>query len=163
MMRPSTSGVRRWVMYWAVWTGAGLFYLSQDFMTRLSRNERIPWGNLVIGWMSAMYICAAFTPLILWLGRRWVVDNAPSRGTIALHLGASIAFSLVSTVLEVPLLVALGLLPAVTGLVSFKTALWYLLPYDFHGGIIRYWAVVGVQALFRSNQEARRREREALE
>jgi LytS/YehU family sensor histidine kinase len=38
-----------------------------------------------------------------------------------------------------------------------------LLPYDLHGGIIRYWAVVGLQALFRSNQSARRRERETLE
>ena len=46
---------------------------------------------------------------------------------------------------------------------SFVAGFWILLPYDLHGGIIRYWAVIGLQALFRSNQEARRREREALE
>jgi len=110
-----------------------------------------------------MYICAAFTPLILWLGRRWVVDQTPARRPITLHFGASVVFALVSTALEVPLLVPLGLLPPITGPRSFVTDFWILLPIDFHGGIIRYWAVVGLQALFRSNREARRREREALE
>jgi LytS/YehU family sensor histidine kinase len=46
---------------------------------------------------------------------------------------------------------------------SFAAGFWWLLPYDLHGGIIRYWAVIGLQALFRSNREARRRERDALE
>jgi two-component system, LytTR family, sensor kinase len=163
MLRPSSPALRRWAKYSLAWTAAGLFYITQDFMARLSRNEWIPWRNIVIGYMAAMYVCAAFTPAILWLGRRWTVDQAHGRRPIALHLGASIAFSLVSTVLEVPLLAGLGMLPAIAGPTSFAKDLWILLPYDLHGGIIRYWAVVGLQALFRSNQEARRSEREALE
>ena len=163
MLRPSSPTLRRWAKYWLAWTAAGLFYITQDFMARLSRNEWIPWRNIVIGYMAAMYVCAAFTPAILWLGRRWTVDQAHGRRPIALHLLASIAFSLVSTVLEVPLLAGLGMLPAFAGPTSFAKDLWILLPYDLHGGIIRYWAVVGLQALFRSNQEARRSEREALE
>src|ERR1700677_2226368 len=99
MLRPSSPTLRRWATYWLAWTAAGLFYISQDFMTRLSWNESIPWRNVVTGWMAAMYICAAFTPAILWLGRRWTVDQAQDqvhgRRPIALHLGASIAFSLV--------------------------------------------------------------------
>src|SRR5215469_5094404 len=107
MLQRSSPTFRRWVGYWLAWTAAGLFYISQDFMTRLSRNESIPWRSVGIGWMAAMYICAAFTPLILWLGRRWSVDQARSWRPIALHLGSSIAFSLISTALEVPLLIAL--------------------------------------------------------
>jgi two-component system LytT family sensor kinase len=163
MLRPASSALRRYAKYWLAWTAAGLFYISQDFMTRLSWNESIPWRNVVTGWMAAMYICAAFTPAILWLGRRWTVDQAHSRRPIALHLGTSIAFSVVSTALEVALLAGLGMLPPFSGPKSFAKDLWFLLPYDFHGGIIRYWAVVGLQALFRSNREARRSEREALE
>jgi hypothetical protein len=151
------------VGYWLAWTGAGLFYISQDFMTRLSRNESVPWRHVVIGWMSAMYICAAFTPTILWLGRRWPVDEGHRWRCIPLHFGASVAFSLVSTALEVPVLAGIGMWPAIQDPGSFATDFWMLLPYDLHGGIIRYWAVVGLQALFRSNREARRREREALE
>ena len=163
MLRLRSPTVRKWGTFWLAWTAAGLFYITQDFMTRLSRNESIPWRNVIIGWMAAMYICAAFTPLILRLGRRWTVDEACSRRPVALHLAASIAFSLVSTALEVPILTALGMLPHFAGPRSFAIAFWMLLPYDLHGGIIRYWVVIGLQALFRSNREARRREREALE
>jgi two-component system, LytTR family, sensor kinase len=163
MSRPFPPAIRKWLKCWLAWTAAGLFYITQDFMTRLSHNESIPWRNVVMGWMAAMYICAAFTPAILWLGRRWILDSAHRWRPIALHLGASVSFSLVSTALEVPVLIGLGMLPAFAGSTAFATDFWILLPYDLHGGIIRYWAVVGLQALFRSNQEARRREREALE
>jgi two-component system LytT family sensor kinase len=154
--------MRQWLKYWLAWTAAGLFYITQDFMTRLSRNESIPWRDTVLGWMAAMYICALFTPPILWFGRRWAVDAGHRRQRIGIHLGASVLFSLVSTALEVPVLGALGMLPPHGRPTSFASDFWHLLPYDLHGGIVRYWAVIGLQALFRSNREARRREREAL-
>jgi sensor histidine kinase YesM len=163
MSPPSDSAIRRWVKCWLAWTAAGLFYITQDFMERLSHNESISWRNVFLGWMTAMYICAAFTPLILWFGRRWAVDAGNRWQRIAIHLGASVVFSLVSTALEVPVLVAIGMLSAPGHPVSLAAGFWILLPYDLHGGIIRYWAVIGLQALFRSNREARRREREALE
>jgi hypothetical protein len=151
------------VKYWLAWTAAGFFYISQDFLNRLSRNETTPFRNVVIAWMAEMYICAAFTPCILWLGRRRAVDADRRWGNIALHVGVSIVFSVVSSVLELPLLVALGILPPVTGRPSLVRDFWILLQFDLHGGIIRYWAVVGLQALSRSNRHARGREREALE
>lgn len=163
MLGTRSRAIPAWVKYWLAWSAAGLFYITQNFMTRLSRNESIPLLNVVVGWMAAMYICAAFTPLILWLGRRWAVDGDPRRRNISIHLGASVIFALVSTALEVPLLVALGMLPPVTGVQSAARDLWILLQIDLHGGILRYWAVVGLQALFRSSREARTREREALE
>src|SRR5258708_34897942 len=101
MSRPTASAMPQWLKYWLAWTAAGLFYITQDFMTRLSRNESIPWRNVVSGWMAAMYICAVFTPPILWFGRRWALDGSNRWQRIALHLGASVAFSLVSTALEV--------------------------------------------------------------
>lgn len=161
MLSPSSPAIRRWVTNWLAWTAAGLFYITQDFMTRLSRNEAVPWLHIIEGWMSAMYICALFTPAILSLGRRWPLEEEAGRGKrIALHLGASLVFSLVSTAMEVPILKAIGMIP---GTESVLAAFWFLLPYDLHGGILRYWAVLGLQALFRSLREGRRREREALE
>jgi sensor histidine kinase YesM len=152
--------MRRWVKYWLAWTGAGLLYISQDFMTRLSRNESVPWRNVFMGWMTAMYICAAFTPAILWLCRRWPVDGPRRRRQLGLHFGASLAFWLISTALEVPVLAAIGTWPASRSLLD---DLRILLPIDLQGAIVRYWAVVALDALFRSNREARRREREALQ
>ena len=163
MKRLSSSAVPNWVKYWLAWTAAGLFYITQDFMARLAFNESFRLRNVVLGWMGDMYVCAAFTPLILWLGRRWPVD-APGRSrTIALHLAASLAFALVSTAFEVPVLAALGMLPGMSHSNSLVSGFWILLRIDLHGSIIRYWVVIVLQALFRSNREARRREREALE
>src|SRR5579885_258240 len=112
MPRTSRPAIPTWLKYWLAWTAAGLFYITQDFMTRLSRNQAILWRNIFVGWMSAMYICAAFTPGILWLGRRWAVDEADHRRNIVIHLAASIVFSLVSTAMEVPILASLGIVPA---------------------------------------------------
>src|SRR5260370_13583519 len=147
MSRPSASAMREWLKYWLAWTAAGLFYITQDFMTRLSRNESVAWRNTVIGWMSVMYICALFTPPILWFGRRWAVDSGHRRQRIGIHLGASVVFSLVSTALEVPVLAALGILAPLRHPTSFASDFWHLLPYDLHGGIVRYWSVSGLQAL----------------
>jgi signal transduction histidine kinase len=163
MSQSFSATIRRGVLYWLAWTAAGLFYITQDFVTRLSHNESIPWRNVVIAWMAAMYICAVFTPPILWLGRRWALDQSLGWRRVTLHLGASVVFMLVSTALEVPVLSALGMLSTPRGPASFAAGFWALLPYDLHGGIIRYWAVIGLQALFRSNREARRRERDALQ
>jgi two-component system LytT family sensor kinase len=163
MLWSTSPTIRTWLTIWLAWTAAGLFYITQQLMTRLSRNETIPWRNVVMGEMAAMYICAVFTPAILWLGRRWTLERAFRWRHTTLHFGASVVFSLVSAALEVPLLAAIGLLPALNGSTSFATDFWLLLRYDLHGGIVRYWAVVGLQALFRSNQEVWRREREALE
>jgi two-component system LytT family sensor kinase len=163
MSRLSASAMPQWLKYWLAWTAAGLFYISQDFITRLSHNESIPWRNVVIGWMAAMYICALFTPLILSFGRRCPVDQGQRWQRVGIHFAASVLFSLASTALEVPVLAAIGMLAPLRHPTSFGADFWDLLPYDLHGGIVRYWAVIGLQALFRSNREARRREREALE
>jgi two-component sensor histidine kinase len=156
----SPKSLPAWVKYGLAWTAAGLFYVSQDFMTRLSLHESINWPRVLTGWMASMYICAVFTPAMLWLGRRWPVDGGR---TIAIHLGAAVLFALVSTALEVPVLVAVGMMPRTHGPVSFATDYWVLLRIDLHGSILRYSAVIALQALFRFNREARRRESEALQ
>lgn len=58
------------------------------------------------------------------------------------------------------MLVRLGVSPRN---MTLGTGFWRLLPYDLHGAVLRYFAVIALQALFRMQGEARRREREALE
>src|SRR6476661_11259659 len=87
---------------WLAWTAAGLFYISQDSVPRLYRGEPVAWKYVFVGWMAGMYVCAALTPALLWLGNRWPVER---RVTCApLHLCFSVVFSLLATVLEVPIL-----------------------------------------------------------
>lgn len=109
-----------------------------------------------------MYICALFTPAILWLGRRSPVGQGRRWRWIVLHFVCSAVFSIVSTSIEVPVLMALGVFPPFLPSGSLVVAVSALLVYSFQGGVVRYWAVVGVQAIVRSRNQASQRENEAL-
>jgi signal transduction histidine kinase len=153
--------IRQIAGLWLVWTADGLFYITQDSVPRLYRGEAVPWRYVFVGWMTAMYICAALTPALLWLGNRWPVER---RVTYAgFHLFFSVVFSIVSTVIEVPLLMGLGVFPAASPPSSVVAGIKVMLSFGIQGGAIRYWAVIALQAVYRSKENATIREREAFE
>ena len=154
VMSKRLAPIARYVAWlWLAWTLAGLFYITQDFVPRMFRNEVVPWPQLFVGWMAAMYICAAFTPAILWLGHRWPLEHQRRWTHAALHLLFGAIFSVVSAAIEVPVLTALGVFPAAQPH-SFGEGVALLVVYGFHGGVIRYWAVIGLQLAIRSHQHA---------
>ena len=148
-------------LLWLAWTVAGLFYITQDSVPRLYRGEPIPWTYVFVGWMAAMYVCAALTPAVLWLGRRCPVWRRFA--CIALHLGVSFVFSILSAAIEAPILMVLGVFPSAVPPASVAEGVSVLLSFGPQGGVIRYWAIVAVQAVYRLHQNAQAREREAFE
>ena len=161
MKQQVSSAIRKYAIIWLAWTATGLFYISQDFVPRLYRSESVPWLNVFLGWMAAMYICAVFTPAILWLGRRWPLAQGNGLRWGVLHFCFAAVFSIVSTAIETLALIALRVRPDLIHSASFGAAFQMLLVYSFHGGVIRYWAVLVVQTVYRSHEQAREREREA--
>jgi two-component system LytT family sensor kinase len=120
---------------WLAWTVAGLFYITQDSVPRLYRGEAVPWVYVLVGWMAAMYICAAFTPAILWLGRRWPLER---RFVYAgLHLVFALVFAIVSATVEAPTLMLLHVFPAATPPASVAHAVRVMLSFGLQGGVIR--------------------------
>ena len=67
--------IRQIAGLWLAWTVAGLFYITQDSVPRLYRGEYVPWRYVFVGWMTGMYVCAALTPALLWLGNRWPLER----------------------------------------------------------------------------------------
>ncbi len=75
-MSPRARERIRWIAgVWLAWTVAGLFYITQDSVPRLYRGEYVPWKYVFVGWMAGMYVCAALTPALLWLGNRWPLER----------------------------------------------------------------------------------------
>jgi signal transduction histidine kinase len=146
---------------WLAWTVAGLFYITQDSVPRLYRGEAVPWRYVFVGWMTGMYICAALTPALLWLGNRWPIERRVAYA--GFHLCISVVFSIVATVIEVPLLMALGVFPAASPPPSVAAGVKVMLSFGIQGGVIRYWAVIVLHAVYRSQENAKAREREAFE
>ena len=145
---------------WLGWTVAGLFYIIQDAVPRLYRGGAIPWKYVFVGWMTGMYVCAALTPAVLWIGNKWPIDR---RFTYAgLHLPFSVVFSILATIIEVPVLLLLGVYPAKTP-PTVVTGIKIFLSWGIQGGVIRYWAVIVLQAVYRSQKQTKIRERETFE
>ncbi len=145
---------------WLGWTVAGLFYIIQDAVPRLYRGGAVPWKYVFVGWMAGMYVCAALTPAVLWLGDRRQIER---RFTYAgLHLPFSVVFSILATVIEVPILLLIGVYPAKTP-PSVVTGIKIFLSWGIQGGVIRYWAVIVLQAVYRSQKQTKLRERETFE
>lgn len=146
---------------WAGWTIAGLFYIIQDMVPRLYHGGAVPWKYVFVGWMTGMYVCAALTPALLWLSDRWPIERRVANA--AWHLAFSVVFSLLATTLEVPCLLLLGVFPAHGPPPSFVVGVRIMLGFGIQGGVIRYWAVIALHAVYRSQKEAKIREREAFE
>ncbi|HEU4934944.1 MAG TPA: histidine kinase [Vicinamibacterales bacterium] len=161
-MSPGTGRrIRLFAGIWLAWTIAGLFYISQDSVPRLYRGQAVPWKYVFVGWMTGMYVCAALTPALLWLGNRWPVERRVAHS--GLHLCFSVVFSILATVIEVPLLLVLGVFPAATPPPSIVAGARVMLSFGIQGGVLRYWAVIALQAVYRSQKNAKIRERESVD
>lgn len=153
---------KRVAAYFLAWTAVGLFNFSRDLARRLLWHDPTPWVDLLISWMAGIYICAAFTPLILWLGNRWPIERDRWYRTFALHLLFSICFSVVELFTETIVFLQLGV-----GSSFLKGSFWdsfiTLLIVGFHGNILMYWIVLGLQSGFHYYQRYRERELQASE
>jgi two-component system, LytTR family, sensor kinase len=138
---------------WLAWAAAGIFYFTQGSVTQPYHNDSISWQPAFVGWMAVVSICAAFTPGILWLGRRWPLDHERRWVHAVFHLGFAAIFSIMSIAIEGPVLITIGAAPSVPNS-SLSSTVWVLMVYGFHADIIRYWAVIAVQAVIRSHQHA---------
>src|SRR5689334_8633395 len=66
--------LRSFLIVFGAWTLVGLFYLSQDASRRSFFGDPRPWQETIY-WAVRVYVSAAFTPWILWLGRRWPIER----------------------------------------------------------------------------------------
>jgi two-component sensor histidine kinase len=141
---------------WLAWTAAAVFFITRESAMRIYRGERVPWVPIVIGWLVSMYIWAAFTPAILWAGRRWPIDGERRDRWrhVAVHAGLSALCSIAAAGIEAVALFALGTAPPVHGPPSVRRLAIELLTYSFHAGVIQYWAIVAVHAVIRSRKRA---------
>jgi len=152
--------IRRIAGLWLAWTIVGLFYITQDSVPRLYRGQAVGWKYVFVGWMVGVYVCAVLTPAVLWLGDRWPVERRVAHA--AYHLGFSVVFSVLASTLEVPVLLLLGVFPAAVQ-PHLVEGVKLILSFGIQGGVLRYWAVIALQAVYRSQKNAKVREREAFE
>jgi two-component system, LytTR family, sensor kinase len=161
-MTPMNRRRLQWAaVIFAGWTAAGLFFLSQDLMRKSLFGDPTPWWHFLTSWLVGVELCAVFTPVILWLGARFPIERKRWVRRVAVHLGLSVAFSLVHLALESAILSRLGLFPQVTKN-RFSAMFAILLVFGFHGNVASYWTLLGIQYAVRVYRRYQERKQEAL-
>jgi len=107
------AGVRRWAALWALWSSVGLLIGLQ-----VSTVERVAFPGRVELWrpFAIQFLCYQFwwllTPLVVWLARRFPLDDADPRRTAVVHGFASMLVpAAYLTVCHYLVLVPLGPVP----------------------------------------------------
>ena len=154
--------VQRYLAYFFAWTVFGFFNFSRDLTRRLYWHEATHWQETLASWMVGVYLTAALTPVVLWLGRRWPIERQTWLTRVPVHLALSAVFSAVELALETAAFIQLRLAESVTEH-SFMVGFPVLLVTGFHENIITYWGILGIQWGFRYYLGFREREIHASE
>jgi two-component system LytT family sensor kinase len=145
----SQQKLHRYLAYFLAWTAFGLFNFSRELTRQLVYgHDPTRWQETLAVWMAGIYITAALAPAVLHLGRRWPIERRTWRTSVPLHLLFGMVFSAAELGLETVAYIRLGLLDTVLKH-SFRTGFPVLLVAGFHGNIVTYWGVLGIQAGFR--------------
>jgi two-component system, LytTR family, sensor kinase len=135
--------LRNYPLYFVLWTILGLFYFSQGITQRLISHDPTPWWRYLLAWLLGVYIWAILTPIILWLGRRFPLERGNWLPQVIRHFFLSAGFSAFELALETVLYLRLHLFPSSSS--GLRGAIGYALIRGFHGGVLNYWTVLGVQ------------------
>ena len=143
------------LVYLLAWTAAGLFYFSQDISRRLLFGDPTPWWHPLVSWLAGVYILAALAPAIFWLSRRVPFERRKWLRRTLFHLPASVVFAILHLALEAAILSPMGLFPGVMDK-GFASTFAFLVIIGFHGNVLGYWTILGVEHAWRLYQERRR-------
>jgi sensor histidine kinase YesM len=89
-------GRQRWArlaFIWGVWTLVGLFFSSQIYFFFLRTEKPVSILSSLAWQMSATYVFALSTPLVLWLARRFRIERALWRRSLLVHFLAGTAIA----------------------------------------------------------------------
>lgn len=143
------------------WTVVGLFFFTQDLTRRAILPDPNPWWHALVAWLVGVYISAALTPAVLWLGRRFPLERRVWLRRTSFHLAMAPVYSLTQLAIQSAILPLLGIVPNL--MKDFLSTFFILLILGFHGGVLTYWVILGLQASFGYYRQYQERRRQALQ
>jgi two-component system, LytTR family, sensor kinase len=152
--------LRRYAAYFFVWTLLGLFFFTQGLTQKFFLHQPTPSWQYLVFWLSFMYIWAALTPVVLWVGSRSPIEEGNRLLRITFHLLLSTGISIFHVACESVVLSQAGVFPNLFK--GFFDAFLVLLTVLFHWGIFIYFALLSIQYGIRYYRRYQERERQAL-
>jgi hypothetical protein len=154
---------RRWLVKWGLifcfWTVLGLLYTSQLYVGLRMEGMHHSFGRL-LAWqlLGCWYGWVAFTPLILWLGKRFPVERSSWRRALPIHITACITLSVIHSAVVAISTLVFRPYDEMTKPLPFGEMFRGRLTSEFHLELIVYGMILGVGYAF--SYYSRYRERE---
>jgi two-component system LytT family sensor kinase len=81
--------IRGFLIVVACWTFLGLLFTPQTYLSNLHSPTPFSWWQALLANSVLFYLWAAFTPLVLWLGRRFLLEQPYLLRNLVIHFGLS--------------------------------------------------------------------------
>lgn len=123
------AGWSRWVLFIAGWTVLALLFVPETYLYFLYRGEGIPWTRTLALTFANAAIAFLFLPPIVWLARRYPIEQRSWHNALVIHVPACLIFSLSHSWLYAAL--------------CYASPVFHALFLRFHPNLLTYWAIVG--------------------
>lgn len=133
-----------------LWTLIALLSASQTGLARAYDGEPVDWGRILRLSVADWYTCAAFTPVVFWMVRRWPLERRVLGRTLVAYAAVITVMVVMKYALYVP--IRRSLVPA-PGL-SFDR----VLVQSFFAEFLFFTAVVGIVQAIESYRSLKQRE-----
>jgi signal transduction histidine kinase len=80
---------------WGIWSLVGIFFASQLYVYFARTERALPFTRALVWQLAAVYLFASFTPLVLWLSRRFRFERSGWWRVVLVH---ALAGTLIATV-----------------------------------------------------------------
>lgn len=92
-----------WLGIWAVWTALALMSAAQTALLLSMRSIPFEWWTLLASRLADWYTCAMFTPLFLWLARRYPIGRDTWKKSLAIHFPIAVVAVIIKYAVYVPI------------------------------------------------------------
>jgi two-component system, LytTR family, sensor kinase len=137
----------RWALFVLGWTVLSLLFVPEAYLFFLYRGDAIPVSRIVALTLANAGIVLLFLPGIIWLTRRYPLEQRTWRKALLVHIPACLFFSLSHSWLYAALCYA-------------SPKLFHMLFIRFHPNLLTYWAVVGFSSATDYFQRYKEREKQ---
>ena len=104
--RGSRAGMtwRAWLLAFGAWTLFGILQSNQNMLLNALTGYETPARDLYVVTVGGMWVWALFTPLIVWLARRFRLERDRRLERLVVHIAFALAFAVVDVLTDVVIL-----------------------------------------------------------
>src|SRR5437867_11554135 len=127
----------KWLLFFGFWTVIGLSFASQFYISSSKLGRPVTWGYALNYTLLDWYVFAILSLPVIWLARHFRLEGGRWEQSVPIHLGGSIAFSLLYVVLRAWVAQTQGWFAHQP--VGFADTFQPLLVKVFHFSFLIYW------------------------